>query len=191
MIIYTAITNNYDDLIELQGHRGICFTDNPDLSSKSWEVRYIPNLDHKEPKILNHKFFPDQATLWIDGNVKLKKLPPISHLATFKAVDYDCAYIEAERCKSGKDTAENLDNQTKVMRQDGYPENNGLSTCSVIVRDGKMNKELENLWWEQLKRTRRDQVSFNYCLWKLGIKQEYLKGSIYQNQYVDWLIKHK
>jgi O-antigen biosynthesis protein len=190
MLVYTAITNNYDTLRELpEGIKGICFTDNPDLKSNTWEIRYIKDLDHKEPKILNHKYFPNQSTMWIDGDTELIKLPEPSPLATFKARDYQCAYTEAEVCKGWKDTAENVMEQVEVMRADGYPENYGLSACTVIVRDGKQD-ELENLWWEQLKRTRRDQISFNYCLWKLGITQDYIPGSIYENEYVKWLMTH-
>jgi hypothetical protein len=191
MIVYTAITNNYDSLRELpKGIKGICFTDNRELESDTWEIRYIKNLDHKEPKILNHKYFPNQETMWIDGNVTLLKLPKTSHLATFKAKDYQCAYIEARRCRGGKDTPEHIDAQVAVMKADDYPKNNGLSACSVIIRDGKGLEDFEKLWWKQLKRTRRDQVSFNYCLWKLGIKQTHLEGTIYKNEYLIWNITH-
>ena len=191
MLVYTAITNNYDTLKDLpKGVGGVCFTDNPSLTSRTWEIKYIKGLDHKAPKMLNHQFFPGQSTMWIDGNVVVNKLPKPAHLATFKAKDYQCAYIEAERCKNGKDTVDRIDSQVAYMKDDNYPEYNGLSACTVIVRDGKQRR-LEELWWEQLQRTRRDQISFNYCLWKLGLDQEFIPGSIYQNDYVKWLGVHK
>ena len=191
MLVYTAITKNYDTLRDLpKDVEGVCFTDNPDLTSKTWKIKYIPGLDHKAPKILNHLYFLNQSTMWIDGNVELKKLPEPSALATFKAKDYQCAYIEAERCKQGKDTAENIDKQVNYMRDNKYPENHGLSACTVIVRDGTQIR-LEEFWWRQLQRTRRDQVSFNFCLWKLGMTQDYIPGTIYDNEYVTWFGTHQ
>jgi hypothetical protein len=196
MVIYTAITNKYDTLPKaLKGFKCVCFTDDPELTSDEWEIRYIKDLNHKEPKILNHKYFPNELTLWIDANVDLHSIPEVdldTHLATFKALDHQCAYQEAKNCIAwNKDTEENIEKMVRIMKADGYPEQNGMSACAVILRYGdKSLIPFEKLWWDCVQITKRDQVSFNYALWKTNRTQNYISGSIYSNEYCTWNIKH-
>ena len=46
-VIYTCITNNYDNLIEdefyLEDYDYICFTNNENLKSNRWKIEKIPN----------------------------------------------------------------------------------------------------------------------------------------------------
>ena len=49
IVVYTAITGSYDDIITPQVVENdfdyICFTDNPDLKSEFWDIRYMEELD--------------------------------------------------------------------------------------------------------------------------------------------------
>ena len=50
-IVYTSIYGDYDNLKDQPdiGADYICFTDNPDLKSDCWEIRYDPIYQHLHP----------------------------------------------------------------------------------------------------------------------------------------------
>jgi len=43
------------------------------------------------------------------------------------------------------------------------------------------------LWYILINQlSRRDQITYNYCLWKLGVKQSFIPGSIFDNKFLKW-----
>ena len=62
------------------------------------------------------------------------------------------------------------------MQKDGFPRGEGLSENNFLVRrHNEKTAELNELWWELVQETtRRDQVSFQYCIWKTGAKAVYI-----------------
>ena len=81
----------------------------------------------------------------------------------------NCTYAEANACISyHKDKPGNIKPQMERYREEGLPENNGMVQTGVIGRrNTPAVKEFEALWWEEIKNnSQRDQLSFNYCLWK-------------------------
>jgi hypothetical protein len=83
IVIYTSIFGSYDDLIEPDYKPAncdfICFTDNPDLKSDTWQIRYQPtiystaNRNAKKFKVLPHRYLQEYSySIWIDGNMLLR-----------------------------------------------------------------------------------------------------------------------
>tara|TARA_R100000995_G_scaffold35157_1_gene15982 strand:- start:1417 stop:2163 length:747 start_codon:yes stop_codon:yes gene_type:complete len=85
IVVYTAIFGDYDDLYEPlvrpKNVDFVCFTDNKNLKSDVWDVRYcIPyyyNYGLKNPSVRNarkykalpHRFLSDyEYSIWVDGN---------------------------------------------------------------------------------------------------------------------------
>lgn len=65
-----------------------------------------------------------------------------------------------------------------LLRKEEYPQHNGLCETGVIFR---MRNELihkaNTFWWKCIEKySRRDQLSFNYVLWKLNIPCHYFFG---------------
>ena len=65
----------------------------------------------------------------------------------------------------------------KLYKKYNYPKKNGLSDNSLIIR--RHNKKdciyLMERWWEQINIfSKRDQLSFNYIVWKTATKIKYL-----------------
>lgn len=184
-IIYTAVFNEYDQLREIKlepGWRAICFTNQPDLKSNSWEIRQR-EFGHKifrNIKIRPNHFLPMgyKKSVWIDGNLELKI--PLSELIKDKNgfwlmthPDRDCVYDEAKRCiELKKDNADVITKQVQRYLLEGYPHKNGLSATGVLIRDNNyFNAKFGEKWWDQIKNgSIRDQLSFNYVAWKLGFK---------------------
>lgn len=87
-VVYTALFGRYEKLTEqptaLNSEADfICFTDDPELASATWDVRLIPRQPHFDTvrnarflKILGHDQLDDySATMWIDNRVLLVRDP--------------------------------------------------------------------------------------------------------------------
>lgn len=144
-------------------------------------------------KTLSHKYVDADYSIWIDGNLELK-LPSeqiIEELGEFDIATIvhpirDCVYQEAEAVKQlNKDLPEIVDAQMNRYRLEGYPEHNGMVASSMVVRRHTDRiKELNEAWWNEIKNgSQRDQLSFNYVCWKLGIKYKLLSGEWQNNKY--------
>jgi Protein of unknown function (DUF616) len=82
-VVYTALFGRYENLNEISHKRSsstryICFTDNPNLTSTSWEIvvqkDFVDNpiINSRRVKFLGHEHFPiGTRTLYIDNTVKL------------------------------------------------------------------------------------------------------------------------
>jgi hypothetical protein len=204
--IYTIITNDYDDLEELsfkeEGIRYIVYTDNPELRSDSWEVIYVEGINHKEFKCLPPF---KNISLYLDANIVIKKplMPLIREFidsnkifGLYSAVDNQCAYLEANKCLLAKyDTEERIRNIKEYLKSEGYPENNGMIPgCFILRRPCEEITKQGELWYYMISNySHRDQISFNYTLWKLGLEQEVytFPNNVYDDDYINWKRIHK
>lgn len=95
-------------------------------------------------------------------------------IGVFRHPDRRCIYVEAARCISmSKDDPALIIRQMERYRREGYPPDNGLAECNVIVRhhsDALVQKVMSDWWREIRKGSRRDQLSFNYVIWKNAFK---------------------
>lgn len=197
VVIYTAITNNYDNLKEVTyacpDVDYIAFTDKIDLKSDTWKIIHIDNLGldpvrtAKYFKILPHLFLQDyQYSIWIDGNMKIKRdiQPLLEHLykdplTVFKHPDRNCIYKEMEVCcKWNLDNSDRMKKQIELYRNFGYPKDNGLISAGVLLRqhnNPQVIQLMEDWWKEIVSYSKRDQLSFNFVAWKNGYHFETLR----------------
>ena len=216
IVVYTAITNvsnNYDKLKDQKNHNDgtefVAFLENP-ISSKTWNSKQIhtkfsdPNRNAKIHKILSHIYFPDKEySLWIDGSIRIKFPFNISRLAEiylsncdialFKHHERNCVYDEAKTCIARKlDDASTITKQIQKYARDGYPKNNGLSECTVLLRRHSNEiKKFNEMWWEEISNgSKRDQISFDYVARKLNIKINNFPGDIKKENYLFTRFSH-
>lgn len=82
--LYTVLTGNYESLNEQPTFKGsrvpcYCLTDNPDLTSDSWEIRQISPIlpmdlvrSQRDAKIQPQHYLPDvDISIYIDNSVIL------------------------------------------------------------------------------------------------------------------------
>jgi len=196
VVIYTAITGNYDTLKEPPQHASdgidcVAFLDGntPRPDHTAWQVRDIdkeesdPCRTAKRYKILPHEFFPQKEySLWIDGAVDIQYPFPTEQLAELFLKDADlcvfrhyrrgCIYAEAAECsRRNLDDPAIIDRQIQRYREEGYPENAGLVEAIVLLRRHTPAMQAFNeTWWQEIQQgSRRDQISFNYVARKLGL----------------------
>ena len=214
--VYTCITGGYDSLSVVPRGQSpdidfICFTDDPTMTHTegNWSVRPIPPELAMLPKVKQqrvvkarpHAYLGDYgATLWVDGNIT-----PICDVAKFISgygLDgaaiwtrrhplRDCAYAEASAVvKARRDSAKTVDAQMARYREGGFPEHFGLHETGILLRtnaDPKV-REFGNLWAKEiLDGSHRDQLSFDWCRWRLGLEVGALKvGSLVKDPNSRW-----
>lgn len=197
-IVYTAIYGNYDNLKDQPdiGARYICYTDNPNLKSDIWEIRYDPIYPHLHPR-LRAKFRKlicpfDTLSLFIDGSIHIVDTGIIDELCTFLKNGW-AAYIHPsgrtcittelqESLPMEKYQGLPLQAQVDYYFSQGFPKNYGLWACGIMLRDGKFEDfgskwMLENLAWSY-----QDQISLPYVIWKEKFKFD----TIMLDQYAQW-----
>lgn len=195
--VFTAIFGDYDILRDPQNHnpdcRYLCFSDSPqDLNI--WETvlqrRFMSTavLDARLRKILAHKFIDTEYSIWLDGNLQLLGDPVeivekylVNHdIALFAHCERNCVYQEAAtNIQMGKAPAEEVYKQASRYRSEGYPEHGGMVETSLLIRRHTPEVQtFNNHWWSEIIReTHRDQLSFNYVIWKLGMTYQSILGN--------------
>lgn len=197
LIIYTAITSNYETLksptIVDPKIRYVCFTDQINwhrlINDTVWELREVPHsrLDAtrsaRRIKLLPHIFldeFGGDFSFWIDGNVDIVgdayALADEFGTETFVGFKHpyrNCIYEEAIACiEQHKEDPKRILDQMKTYRDEGYPRNRGLTETNVLLRkhqDSQIVRLMESWWREVSTRSSRDQLSLFYCLWKANM----------------------
>lgn len=208
LVVYTCITGGYDTLREVKylspNVDYICFTDNAALKSKTWKILPLPAdlLSEKSVikrqrfiKILPHKYLSEyDSSLWVDSNIEIigdlydffkkydlnKKI-----LYVNKHPSRDCIYREQLAViRLKKDTFENTSEQINRYRDEGFPEHYGLAETNILLRkhNDKRCVSLMEAWANEIRQgSHRDQLSFNYCVWKCNLQSviEYLDEKYY------------
>jgi len=217
-VIYTCITGDYENLFNPsfinEEFDYICFTDNPDcVKGDIWEIREIPNelkslsnvKQQRVIKICPHKYLSEyELSVWVDGSIDITG--NINNLLTSifendksvyipKHPHRRCIYDEAIVCiKLKKDIIDNIDPQIYRYSKDSFPKYNGLVQTGIIIRKHNDNYcvNLMEMWKNELiNGSHRDQLSFNYCLWKLGDNGfKYLDKTLFMSIYFK-LYKHR
>lgn len=210
-VIYTCITDSYDTLLSqprFAEYDYICFSDVP-VESSDWEIRQIPesikNLSavkqQRYVKLHPHELLPEyEYSIWIDANVSIL-FNPTELIDEEYSVEIpahpsrDCIYAEERACANLKKDKESIMlPQMEKYKKEGYPKNNGLVQSNIIFR--KHNEpdciKLMETWWAEIETgSHRDQLSFNYALWKnKDVRFKYLDKKTCQSKYFNWLKRH-
>lgn len=206
-VVYTCITNDYDDLHEIEIYKYIdkdwdyvCFSDNEQMIKQGqlgiWEVKPLQfdELDNTRNnrwhKLLPHKLFPQyEESIYIDSNINIisdflfrtvrESNKNFIQPRHFKNM---CIYQEYEDVMKAKlDDIELIKKELNFIREAGMPRNYGFGENNVLYRkhnDEKMIKIDEEWWYMVSNFAKRDQLSLAYLLWKYGIK---LESSSFEN----------
>jgi len=194
-VLYSTITGGYDDVHPLKKSSwdSYLFTDESLPGGKGWKIKDLgdhnlnPRRVSKWFKINSHVLFPDaDYIIWIDGRLELLVDPDDilkylkdGDIACFNHPDRDCIYDEAEEIiRLDLDHKAVVERQMKFLQNENYPSNMGLNAGGVIVRRNNLRvTEFNKLWWQVLKKhSHRDQLSLNYCAWKVGLKISTIPG---------------
>lgn len=193
--IYTCITGSYDRLMQPLAVEECCdyyvISDEPDMGGGVF--RYV-DVDTVVPdcsmsakdknrycKMHPHEIFPKyDYTIYMDGSIGIRN--PIAHFVQNVGVSglsihrhkiHDCIYIDGIFAEwLGVVKKEELIRELKRYMEEGVPRRFGMFECGMIVSDlkNKMGQQLYRKWYEEYQKgAGRDQFSFIYALWKMGL----------------------
>ena len=201
-VIYTAMVGGYDEIMQPQvvDDRFDYILFSNDIKEDRvgvWQVRPIAYTNPDNTRICRYvKTHPEEllpgydASVWMDSNIRImtsavyERIVELyesgSVIASMNHPLRDCIYDEAfevmyiryEREKVVVDWCHKL-------RKENYPKHNGLYETNVMFRkhNTSLISETNVMWWDCIEKySKRDQLSFNYVLWKLGVKCEYFLG---------------
>ena len=148
------------------------------------------------------------VSIWVDGvvdvrgNVKdfLKNLDLITYSVFIpEHPARKCIYKEIGACikikKIKGDEIKLAEKQLQRYRDEKFPENYGLVQTNVMIRthNDQYCKDLMEKWWSELKDySHRDQLSFNYVLWKVGDRKfKQIHKATCNSRTFNWLRKHR
>jgi len=195
--VYSAAAGGYRPSIEAIPRPSVAhhlFTDSDPV--EGWEIRRFdevrddPVRTAKKPKVLPHLYLEDSDwSIWIDANITLLADPrdlvaevrKSGHLiGAFRHPERECLYDEALHCISAaKDDPDTILAQITRYKCEGYPAKFGLAECNVLVRchSDPIVAAAMRRWWDEIEAgSRRDQISFNYALWRTGMGYHELAG---------------
>lgn len=201
-VVYTAVMGEskdsyvlYNPLTKSDGWDYICFTDNKIVNSDIWKVQTVsPSQTHPDPtkaarciKILNEEFLADyDMSLWVDSRTLIgcdlnwfveKYLTDDTDIVVMKHPERECIYSEAKAAiRLNKSSDQIIDSQINKYKQQGFPENFGLVATTYLLRRHHVPYQtafMEKWWTEVHNGSGRDQLSFNYVLWKNPLKIKY------------------
>jgi len=198
-VMYSCVSGGYDDIISdfipNPEYKYVLFTDNPKLLQNEtylwWHICPLAfsEMDNVRNacwhKLHPHVLFPDyKYSVWVDSNVQISGSSVYDIIERHKRAKHkiaislhpnrDCIYEEANACiVDGKDNPALINTQMTILRKHGFPKHAGLYETNLLLRRhmDKQIIDLCNQWWAFIRDySRHDQLSFNYLLWKNGIK---------------------
>jgi hypothetical protein len=206
IVVYTAMFDDYDVVLEPREIESsldyVCFTDSPGKIPGIWDTRKLspdnisPKLKSGKVKTLPHHYFSDyNHSVWVDANCAItgKLKPFVSDIlddidvAVPKHHSRNCIYKEAKVCmEKGLTQSEKTRELMDKYNEKGFPENYGLSETGVLVRNHQNPnvKEAMETWWSEYRTgPERDQLSFDYALWKTDLDYLHLpRGTAYKSK---------
>jgi predicted O-linked N-acetylglucosamine transferase (SPINDLY family) len=184
----------------------ICFTDNTDLKSITWQMVALnfpplpPEKLSRRPKALPHEYLSDyKFSLYIDNTIAFRRLPSSADLNSSNKPLFR-AFRHPWR-KSPLDEADMVvysgyEDQTTVNAQIEYCSRvkplgdiTHLTKGTVLLREhnNPLVKRFGITWWEQiLIFSKRDQLSLDFSLEVSGCPIEYFEAEFMNNDFVAW-----
>ena len=207
--VYTCIVGEYDNLKEIEyideNIDYILFTDKKNIKSNTWKVVYIENDENlpkvilaRKIKILGHPSINNKydVLMWIDGSVKFNTkmgkfleqfLTDSDVFVGFKHGERKNIEEECYACvKMRKETKNNVINLLNFYKKQNYKFDNGLIESAVYIKrpKDKTVKETLNIWYNMvISYSKRDQLSFNYAIYKTGLKVKWINEKVFHNKW--------
>jgi hypothetical protein len=210
-VVFTALFGQYESLNELihkrnSNTRYICFTDDPTLLSKTWEVITVssnsgesPSRRSRDIKMLGHKYF-DEGTrsLYIDNTVRLKVDGSLILDEWLQETDVSFMRHYSRKTLQGEFfacSAYGLDDQDKIWNQFNFYRENYPQVLKqrphwggmiARINSSETDKFME-AWKKQFDTfTKRDQLSINVSSIISGVKIGTIHGENDSSVWHEW-----
>lgn len=194
-VFYTAIFGDCRDQLQAVTGLGkqveaVAYVDSvaaPTRDRTGW-LLHPPAFQHANPrrrarwhKCMAHQLFPEaHYSVWVDGTMTphtpaaklVSRYLRDADICTFRHHARTCVYQEGEVCaRLRKDDVPTIRRQLDRYRGEGYPYHNGLAETMVVLRrHNEHTAQFNEDWWAMIEEhSLRDQLSFDYCCWRLEL----------------------
>lgn len=201
-VIFSAVVGNYDTILQPkiidEDFDYILFSnDILDDNVGIWKVRRIPYSNDDKTRVARYvKTHPEELlrgykhTVWMDANIQVvsskfydilnKVISDNVIISSFWHNERNCVYEEiAAVVYTGVEEESVAVKWLNKLIKEKYPRKNGLYETNLVYRniDEVRIRHFDMLWWRCIDNySRRDQLSFNYSLWKLDISCPFFLG---------------
>lgn len=193
--VYTCITDGYDTLRQPDMIEESCdyyvISNDSDMGAEAWKYldvdAVVPDCSmsakdkNRYCKMHPHEIFLKyDYTIYLDGSIKIQR--PIAHyigrvgfsgLAVHRHKVQDCIYVDGIFAEwLGVVEKDEIIREMARYMAEGLPKKFGMFECGMIVTDlrNDIGKRLYGQWFEAYQKgAKRDQFSFVYTLWKMGL----------------------
>ena len=197
--IFTACIGGYDDILQpkVVDDRFDFFLFTNEVREERIGVWHVRKVDYSNPDMTRiaryvkthpEELLPEyEASLWLDANIQI--VSPFIYerfielyergfeVASIQHSERDCIYDEAFVVVRLGWEYDNLTYKwCRKICKEHYPRHNGLIETGILFRKKSITIEkADELWWKCINSfSKRDQLSFNYVLWKYTIQCNYL-----------------
>lgn len=200
--IYTAMVGGYDEIMQplVVDDRFDYIIFSNEITEDNigiWQVRRIEYTNSDNTRICRYvKTHPEELLLgydfsiWMDANIQIfttyiyQRAIELNEQGVLissmwhptRNCIYDEAFAVVNMMVEHEDVVVRWCHQ---LRKEGFPRQKGLCETNVVFRKHHIGliSEISTMWWHCIEKySRRDQLSFNYVLWKLEIPCHYMFG---------------
>ncbi|UCS94151.1 DUF616 domain-containing protein [Echinicola marina] len=188
-LLYTVVTNNYDNLKPVKKYKGFDFwvyTDDANLNVEGWETKLLPvsNDPIKQQRLIKINSFKYSEgydlSIYVDANIELVQDPnnfvneqfEKGMLTSIHPKRSSVREESKEILKKHKDTFESVQETIEFAKNLGFDDRIGLFETMIIIRDKSDQVQvLEKKWAEILAAySHRDQISLPIACFLTGVK---------------------
>ena len=202
-VVFSVLIGEYDIINTFNLQNGFdyyLFTDNfnGNLNHTNWTIIPIPeevkqlNVSRVKKqrfiKVHPHLYFKDyDLSIYIDATFKIigdlnsfliRVLSPKYNIYILEHPERNTIFNETFEVTKLQKEKKSMTNIIKERyKKEKFPDDNGLIESCLMIRKHNENDSiyLMNQWYEEIKNySHRDQLSFNYVLWKSGTKIKYI-----------------
>ena len=201
-VIYSALVGGYDEILQplvVDERFDYVLFSNDIVGSQVgvWQIKPITYTNSDNTRVCRYvKTHPEdllkdyEVSVWMDANVQL-----LTNELYERIVELDrqgvvissmwhpvrkCIYEEAFAVMNMMVEHERVVvDWCHFLRKENYPKDHGLCETNVVYRKhgDSLIRRVDDSWWRCIdQHSRRDQLSFNYVLWKLGVPTHYFFG---------------
>lgn len=201
-VIFSALVGGYDEILQPlavdERFDYVLFTnDITETQVGVWQIKPITYENPDSTRVCRYvKTHPEEllqeyeVSVWIDANIQLltnevyDRIVELDHQGVMVSSMWHpvrkCVYEEAFAVMNMMVEHERVVvDWCHFLRKENYPKDHGLCETNVVFRKHHNSSvgQADVLWWQCIERySRRDQLSFNYVLWKLDIPYSYFFG---------------
>jgi FkbM family methyltransferase len=210
-VVYTSLIGEYEELNEQPQAASsaidfVCFTDNPELKSETWEIRVV---DPRFPRdsVRSQRYFkmigPEllseyDESLYIDNSILLTTLPERLFEEWFTSNDLSLplhSFRDTVAAEFDEVDLNGLDDPTRIHEQfisysvmlPSVLNEKPFWAAIMLRRHTIAVFKTMRLWYENILRySRRDQLSINYAILVSGLKTTALEIDNHSSEFHTW-----